>query len=351
DPSAFSQSNSSSTDAWWETDSKSKPRFTPQWHEAAVCVFQLRGHMTPVKTIAFSPDGLTLVSGGVGGLLNIWSLRDGSVLQTVVAGSGAIQNTVWIPDVGVAICSNRSKDVLVVNCSTEFMAANHVLATCRTALKKQGVVGLNMAPCMRTFLERLPIMLQEQYAYEKPHVVCGEQLIHSPYMQCLASLAVGLQLDTLLCRPSVPLHSSHSITQPGSSSSTSSSTSSSSSSCPSTLVHSWGSSEWAWLHCFSTTVKTAEALARGHTFPESFSVPDLEPVVKDKMALLMDNSKWAPGMDEQLMSWATTRPEDWHLGGKCDVYLWGAGRHGQLAEVGRNILVPTPAASFSQAQQ
>lgn len=35
--------------------------------------------------------------------------QDGSVLQTVVAGSGAIQNMVWIPDVGVAVCSNRSK--------------------------------------------------------------------------------------------------------------------------------------------------------------------------------------------------------------------------------------------------
>lgn len=31
------------------------------------------------------------------------------MIQTVVAGSGAIQNTVWIPDVGVAVCSNRSK--------------------------------------------------------------------------------------------------------------------------------------------------------------------------------------------------------------------------------------------------
>lgn len=61
------------------------------------------------------------------------------------------------------------QDVLVVNCSKDFMASNHVLATCRTALKKQGVVGLNMAPCMRAFLERLPVMLQEQYAYEKVH--------------------------------------------------------------------------------------------------------------------------------------------------------------------------------------
>lgn len=58
-----------------------------------------------------------------------------------------------------------------MNCSRDFMASHHVLATCRTALKKQGVVGLNMAPCMRAFLERLPVMLQEQYAYEKVHLI------------------------------------------------------------------------------------------------------------------------------------------------------------------------------------
>uniref|UniRef100_A0A0F8CLJ4 HECT-type E3 ubiquitin transferase n=1 Tax=Larimichthys crocea TaxID=215358 RepID=A0A0F8CLJ4_LARCR len=331
DISNFPESSFSDSEGWWENEAK--PKFTSsRWsRDGAVCVFQLKGHITPVRTLAFSPDGLALASGGVGGLMNIWSLRDGSVLQTVVAGSGAIQNIVWIPDVGVAVCSNRSKDVLVVNCSKEFRASNHVLATCRTALKKQGVVGLNMAPCMRAFLERLPVMLQEQYAYEKPHVVCGEQLVHSPYMQCLASLAVGLHLDQLLCRPPVPPPLRHCPPESG------------------TAV--WCASEWAWLDCFSTTVKAAEALARGATFPESFSVPDLEPVPKDEMALLMDNSKWGSGMDEQIMSWATSRPEDWHLGGKCDVFLWGAGRHGQLAEAGRNILVPTTAPSFSQAQQ
>ncbi|CAK6980322.1 probable E3 ubiquitin-protein ligase HERC1 isoform X7 [Scomber scombrus] len=322
---------SSESEGWWENETHPK-LMSSRWSEGgATCVFQLKGHITPVRTLAFSPNGLALASGGVGGLMNIWSLRDGSVIQTVVAGSGAIQNIVWIPDVGVAVCSNRSKDVLVVNSSKEFMASNHVLATCRTALKKQGVVGLNMAPCMRAFLERLPVMLQEQYAYEKPHVVCGEQLVHSPYMQCLASLAVGLHLDQLLCRPPVPPLLRHCPLESG------------------TAV--WSASEWAWLDCFSTTVKAAEALARGATFPEAFSVPDLEPVPKDEMALLMDNSKWASGMDEQIMSWATSRPEDWHLGGKCDVFLWGAGRHGQLAEAGRNILVPTTAPSFSQAQQ
>ncbi|XP_033842077.1 probable E3 ubiquitin-protein ligase HERC1 isoform X2 [Periophthalmus magnuspinnatus] len=318
-------------DGWWDSDNKPKFR-CPGWsEEGAVCVFQLKGHITPIRTVAFSPDGLALASGGLGGLMNIWSLRDGSVLQSVVAGSGAIQSIVWVPDVGVAVCSNRSKDVLVVNCSKDFMSSNHVLATCRSALKRQGVVGLNMAPCMRAFLERLPVMLQEQYAYEKPHVVCGEQLVHSPYMQCLASLAVGLHLDTLLCCPPVPPHVRHCPLESG--------------------LAVWTASEWAWLDCFSTTVKAAEALGRGLTFPESFTVPDLEPVAKEEMALLMDNSKWGSGMDEQIMSWATSRPEDWHLGGKCDAYLWGAGRHGQLAEAGRNILVPTIAPSFSQAQQ
>lgn len=137
-------------------------------------------------------------------------------------------------------------------------------------------------------------------------------------MQCLASLAVGLHLDQLLCRPPVPPTLRHCPPESG------------------TAV--WCASEWAWLDCFSTTVKAAEALARGTTFPESFSVPDLEPVPKDEMALLMvreeppqpqssttygcvflnnsvvslflqDNSKWASGMDEQIMSWATSRPE------------------------------------------
>ncbi|MGH0120210.1 UNVERIFIED_CONTAM: hypothetical protein FKN15_006371 [Acipenser sinensis] len=349
DPFSIPESSSSVSDGWWELETKTTKKDCYRKAGDARCVFQLKGHITPVKTVAFSPDGMALVSGGVGGLMNIWSLRDGSVLQSVVTGSGTIQNIVWIPDVGVAACSNRSKDVLVVNCTSEFISSNHVLATCRAALKRQGVVGLNMAPCMRAFLERLPVMLQEQYAYEKetylikvnvdvvvndrtkvfqPHVVCGDQLIHSPYMQCLASLSVGLHLDQLLCNPPVPPH--HQDCPPDSAA--------------------WSPSEWAWLECFSTTVKAAEALAKGAPFPESFTVPDLEPLPEDEFALLLDNSKWIYGMDEQIMSWATSRPEDWHLGGKCDVFLWGAGRHGQLADAGRNILVPTSAPSFSQAQ-
>ena len=39
----------------------------------------------------------------------------------------------------------------------------------------------------------------------QPHVVCGEQLTHSAYLQCLAALAVDLHLDTVLCYQPQPL--------------------------------------------------------------------------------------------------------------------------------------------------
>ena len=51
------------------------------------------------------------------------------------------------------------------------------------------------------------------------------------------------------------------------------------------------------------------------------------------------------------MSWATQRPEDWQLGGKCETFLWGGGRHGQMCEAGRSAFTPVHAPSFSCAQQ
>ena len=64
-----------------------------------------------------------------------------------------------------------------------------------------------------------------------------------------------------------------------------------------------------------------------------------------------DNGSWDFAQDEQIMLWATQRPEDWQLGGKCDAYMWGGGRHGQMCESGRSSLIPTATSSFTSAQQ
>ncbi|XP_030623810.1 probable E3 ubiquitin-protein ligase HERC1 [Chanos chanos] len=295
---------------------------------SAKCVFRLSGHITAVKTLSFCPSGLALVSGGIGGLLNIWSLRDGSVLQTVVTGLGSVVCTTWVPNVGVTTCSGRSKDVLLIRCTPDWISQNHALSSCRTVLRAQGILGLNRAPCMAVFLERLPILLQEQYNYERSHVMVGDQLVHSAFLQSLACLTVGLSLDQLLCRQPRPPHHASTGSEPNS--------------CP---------SEWSWLSTFSTTIKSAEAFARGSVFPEAFTVPEFQQPGATETSKPLDNSKWSFMMDEQLMSWATNRPEDWQQGGKSEVYLWGNGRHGQLADAGTNLTVPTLAPSLSQTQQ
>lgn len=70
---------------------------SPWSTEGAVCVFQLKGHITPVRTLAFSHDGLALASGGVGGLMNIWSLRVRNIQQIHTISSGAhIHNILYV---------------------------------------------------------------------------------------------------------------------------------------------------------------------------------------------------------------------------------------------------------------
>ncbi|XP_037609795.1 probable E3 ubiquitin-protein ligase HERC1 isoform X6 [Sebastes umbrosus] len=305
--------------------SQGQDKSTEVKQEIAKSVFVLHGHITAVKSLSFCSSGMALVSGGIGGLLNIWSLQDGSVLQTVT-GLGSVVSTTWIPNLGVAACFGRSKDVLLICCTPDWMSQNHVLASCRMVLRSQNILGLNRAPCLAVFLERLPLLLQEQYSYERTHVAAGEQLVHSAFLQSLASLTVGLSLEKHLCRYPRPPHH----------------TSPDAHSCP---------SEWSWLATYATTVRSAEAIASGTAFPESFKLPEFQEVDVTEITKALDNSKWSFRMDEQLMSWATTRPEDWQLGGKSEVYLWGNGRYGQLAGMGTNLMMPTLAPSLLQTQQ
>ncbi|XP_013861909.1 probable E3 ubiquitin-protein ligase HERC1 isoform X4 [Austrofundulus limnaeus] len=293
--------------------------------DGAKCAFVLHGHITAVKLLSFCSSGLALVSGGIGGLLNIWSLQDGSVLQTTT-GLGSVVSSTWIPNLGVAACFGRSKDVLLICCTPDWISQNHVLASCRMVLRSQNILGLNLAPCLAVFLERLPLLLQEQYGYERSHVAAGDQLVHSAFLQSLASLAVGLSLEKHLGSYPRPPHHTYPDAQ----------------SVP---------SEWSWLLTYATTVRSAEAIASGTAFPEFFVVSEFQEVEDSNVVKALDNSKWSFNMDEQLMSWATSRPEDWQEGGRSEVYLWGNGRYGQLAGMGTNLMIPTLSPSLLQTQQ
>lgn len=88
-------------------------------------------------------------------------------------------------------------------------------------------------------------------------MAAGDQLVHSAFLQSLASLAVGLSLEKHLCRyPRAPHHS-----------------------CPDACP-----SEWSWLATYATTVRSAEAIASGTAFPESFIVSGFKEVQDNEIA-------------------------------------------------------------------
>lgn len=68
-----------------------------------------------------------------------------------------------------------SQDVLLICCTPDWISQNHLLASCRMVLRSQNIMGLNRAPCLVVFLERLPLLLQEQYSYER--VIVGNALL------------------------------------------------------------------------------------------------------------------------------------------------------------------------------
>ncbi|XP_069137757.1 probable E3 ubiquitin-protein ligase HERC1 isoform X1 [Argopecten irradians] len=285
----------------------------------------LHGHMTSVTSMTFSPDGLMLASGCTRGWVNIWSLSDGCLLQTHIE-NGMVNDLCWYADYGLAVCFNRIKDVVILHYTAELHQKSRCVAMARKKLKQQGIVGLNQAPCLQSLLQQIPTMLQDQYLYEKPIVVSGQQLVHSPYLQCLATLGVGLSIEYVLCHTHTLLHHQHSSEDQD------------------LLVP-----EWQWLLSFSAAIKSADALTRRTQFPDSFKI--LNKDTRNGGCVPMDNSCWDLNMDTQIMLWALQRPEDWQLGGKCEVFLWGSGRHGQICEGGRASFVPSKVSSFSCAQK
>ncbi|KAJ8304108.1 hypothetical protein KUTeg_017691 [Tegillarca granosa] len=360
-------------------------------------VVTLQGHMTTVTCLAFSPNALMLTSGCTRGWVNVWSLstinslslqvsssfsrsqvhiskitsnihikesyetiqscddckkenakakelggkviyrqqcylqakklggKDGSLLQTHIE-NGSVTDLIWFADHGISACYNRTKDVVIIHYLPELYNKHRGQAIARKSMKQQGIVGLSHAPCLQGLLLNLPMMLQDQYLYEKPVVIAGKQLLHSPYLQCLATLAIGLSLEKVLCYNPIQLHN-QTVTED-----------------LELLVP-----EWQWLLSFSAAMKSAESIIKRTPFPESFLL--LNKDTREGHPKTLDNSKWDFNMDMQIMMWATQRPEDWQIGGKCEAYLWGSGRHGQMCEGGRAAFVPTKVTSFACAQQ
>lgn len=286
-----------------------------------------QGHSyNPVTSLSIHKTGLLLASGclkGPTGVVNIWSLHDGSLVYTTTGSGGVDTNgLVWLNDRLLALAYSRSNSISVLEYGLKNYLDTKALTTARCALLKAGVRGLNGSSMFKALIVLLPTLLLDQYNYEKMSVQTGTQLMHSCYLKSLAALAVLLELDKIMCYPIKPFNNK---------------------------IQAEILPEYEWLHTYSVAVKMADSLIKRN----ELSISDVDQDESNASLKLsaMQNSLWTMEQDKQIIHWVTNRPEDWQIGGKCTAYLWGSDRHGQLAELGYSVSTPTPIDSFSVAKK
>lgn len=290
-------------------------------------MMHVQGHShNPVTSLSIHSSGLFLASGclkGLTGIVNIWSLHDGSLIYTTT-GNGGIEHNglVWISDCLLAIAFSRFNCINVLECGLSNYMKTKALTTARCALLKNGIRGLNTAPLFKTLILALPKILLDQYNHEKLSVQIGMQLMHGSYLKNLSALAVLLELDKVICYKIKPFNNKE----------------------ESNVIP-----DFQWLHTYSLAIKMSDSLIKRTDLP--VNALDLDKSCLDIKIPAIQNSMWSIKQDEQIMSWVTQRPQDWQIGGKCKAYMWGSDRHGQLAELGYSVSSPTHVESFSIAKK
>ncbi|KAL1506224.1 hypothetical protein ABEB36_005622 [Hypothenemus hampei] len=298
-------------------------------NEVPTFIFSSQGHSyNSVTSLAIHSSGLLLASGclkGPSGVVNIWSLYDGSLVYTLTGTGGVDSNGLkWIePLNSLAIAFSRSKEINLLNYSVEDLEKNLPLAAVRCALMKKGVRGMKNSPFFKGLATHLSKMLLNQYNAEKLQVSIGVQLMHSVYLKSLASLAIILDLEKVICYKLVPFNDRGELE----------------------IIQ-----DYHWLHSFSLASQMAESLIKRTELPENV-VNVTQTLDEEFHPSAIQNVYWSINQDEQIMQWAAQRPQDWEIGGKCKAYFWGSDRHGQLAELGFSSSTPLLVESFSVARK
>ncbi|CAH0559022.1 unnamed protein product [Brassicogethes aeneus] len=295
----------------------------------AQIAMNFQGHSySPVVSLAIDNTGTLLASGclkGPTGVVNIWCLQNGSLLYTLTGSGGINPNgMIWLKNNNaLAIAFSRSKDISTLNYSKADATSNLPLAAVRSSLIRNRIKGFKSAQYFKILISILPKLLLEQYHSETRAVKTGCHLMHSVYLKSLASLALLLDLDKVICYKLNPFNNkSDSDTLP----------------------------DYKWLHNFSLAAQIADSLIKRTNLSDNV-VNLIQVLDEDIKQSAVQNVFWTLKQDEQLIQWVTQRPEDWQIGGKCKTYMWGSDRHGQLAELGYSSSVPMNVESFSIAKK
>jgi eukaryotic-like serine/threonine-protein kinase len=99
--------------AGWSSGSPAQPRFSAQ--VGAMPLFALEQQRGSVTTVAFSPDGQTLASGGDDRLIGLWRASTGELLQTLYGHSSSIWGVAFSPDGRLIASAGADRTVRIWN--------------------------------------------------------------------------------------------------------------------------------------------------------------------------------------------------------------------------------------------
>lgn len=209
-----------------------------------------QGHSyNAVTSLAIHNSGLLLASGCPNGILNIWSLHNGSLVYTFV-GNGGVNSggMAWCQN-NLTVAFSRCKSLNVLEYSEENLVEKSALTSGRCALMRKGIKGLKTAPFFKILISNLPKLLLQQYNEEKLSVQTGVQLTHSIYLKSLSSLALLLELDKIVCYKMAAFNDKN----------------------DKAVV-----AEWQWLHTFSLGAQIADSLIKRTNLSDEVSLDYLQ---------------------------------------------------------------------------
>ncbi|MEY9862660.1 serine/threonine protein kinase [Catenulispora sp. GAS73] len=124
-----------------ESVRESKPvQKQPTWRNAGTII--LTGHTKAVRSLAFSPDGRTLASGGNDGTIRVWNVATGTLRGALAAHTGGVVELAFSPDGATIASSGKDKAVRLWNAGTGAMTATLVT----DAARPQSIRYLTFSP-------------------------------------------------------------------------------------------------------------------------------------------------------------------------------------------------------------
>lgn len=102
------------------------------------------GHNDSIQTLAFSPDGRLLASGGADNVIKLWDVAGRRELRTLDAHGESVRQVLFSPDGALLASYSDSQSVVVWNVVTGTPARRFKLAADADADERELITGISL---------------------------------------------------------------------------------------------------------------------------------------------------------------------------------------------------------------